>query len=92
MINEYLTQILIRERMEDAETQARHSGRLRALSHPSAAPRRAMDGLRRALTIRDLGRLALVALVVMLFGLGVVGLWTAATEPRAPRPPLNELR
>jgi len=28
----------------------------------------------------------------MLFGLGVVGLWTAATEPRAPRPPLNELR
>ena len=92
MINEYLTLILTRERMADAEAHARQSAQLRALTPALAAPRTAVDGLRRALTIRDLGRLALVALVVMLFGLGAVGLWTAATEPRAPRPPLNELR
>ena len=41
--------------------------------------------VRQALRIRDLGRLALVSLVVMVLGIGVVGLWTAATEPRAPR-------
>jgi hypothetical protein len=75
-LNEYLARALVRDRMREAETWAR-GRRLGA----SPAGRRGRE--RRWIT--DLGRLALVVGAAMVVGIGVVGLWTAATEPRPRR-------
>jgi hypothetical protein len=77
-MNEYVVVHLMRERMREAESWARRESAYREA-------RRARDAAKSRPAIRNLGQLALVALTVMVIGVGVVGLWTAATEPR-PRP------
>jgi hypothetical protein len=81
VIDEYLARQVVRERAARIEADAR-----RAVAPPDGlASGHLVEMVRRALTVRDLGRLALVSFLVMLLGIGVVGLWTAATEPRPPR-------
>ena len=85
-MDEYLALQLTRERVKALRAEAQHVALLREESPADGpVPTQVVQTVRRALTIRDLGRLALVSLLVMVLGIGVVGLWTAATEPRAPR-------
>ena len=85
-MDEYLTLQLARERVKALRAEAQHVALLREESPADGpVPTQVVQTVRRALTIRDLGRLALVSLLVMVLGIGVVGLWTAATEPRSPR-------
>ena len=84
-MNEYLALRLARERTTALRVKAQHAALLRAARLAEGlAPTQVVQTVRHALTIRDLGRLALVSLLVMVLGIGVVGLWTAATEPRSP--------
>jgi hypothetical protein len=84
LMDEYLALRLARERMAEMEREWRRTG----FDRPTS------DGLglgwivaavRRTLQVRDLGRLAIVSFMVMLLGLGVVGLLTAATHPPSTR-------
>jgi hypothetical protein len=85
-MDEYLALQLARERVKALRAAAQHVALLRE-ERPAdgLATTQVVQTVRRALTIRDLGRLALVSLLVMVLGIGVVGLWTAATEPRSTR-------
>jgi len=89
-MNEHLARGLVQERTARLEADALRHTRLHDSPDEPVRPV-ATGAVRQALTIRDMGRLALVSLVVMLFGLGVVGLWTAATEPRPPGPHAGQL-
>ena len=85
-MDEDLALQLARERVKALRAEARHAALLRAASPADGlVPTQVVLTVRRALTIRDLGRLALVSLLAMVLGIGVVGLWTAATEPRFTR-------
>jgi hypothetical protein len=85
-MDEHMALQLARERLTTLRMEAQHAALLRAASPAGGpVPTQVAETVRRALTIRDLGRLALVSLLVMLLGIGVVGLWTAATEPRPAR-------
>jgi hypothetical protein len=87
MMNEYLLDHrLARERAAEVHAGVRWTAYAPSAGVPAGPARRHLvETVRRALTVRDLGRLALVSFLVMLLGIGVVGLWTAATEPRPPR-------
>jgi hypothetical protein len=80
-MNERLARQLVRDRVTEAEARLRRNAE--AHSDREAPP--PGGAVRQAFVVRDLGRLALVCALVMLLGIGVVGLWTAATEPRPPR-------
>jgi len=85
-MDEYLAVQLARDRAAEVEAALRRTAYLQMGGLPDRpAPGHLVETVRRALTVRDLGRLALVSFLVMLLGVGVVGLWTAATEPRPPR-------
>lgn len=86
-MDEYLAMRLARDRAAEIEAEVRRVARLRVAGRPGEglAPGHLVEAMRRVLTVRDLGRLALVSFLVMLLGIGVVGLWTAATEPPPPR-------
>lgn len=80
--NEYLVGLLARDRLAEAHAWARG----RAICRAAAAERPALDTrIVRRFRITNLGRLALAGLVVTILGLGVVGLWAAATELRPSR-------
>ena len=85
-MDEHLVLQLARERVAALRLEAQHTALLEAARPADGpAPTQVVRTVRQALRIRDLGRLALVSLLVMVLGIGVIGLWTAATEPRAPR-------
>ena len=82
MSDDFVALDLVRERRAEAEAWARVA-RLEARRHAqddlAARPRSLVS------RVTNLGRLALVALVVLAAGIGLVGLFTAGTEPRPPR-------
>jgi hypothetical protein len=81
-MNEYAESIRAREQRAEAEARAARWAMLRGGELPVRSVR---EHVREALRITNLGRLALVALAVMVFGTGIVGLWAAVLEspPRA---------
>lgn len=82
LLDDLVARDLVRERAAEAHAWARIA---RLEAHRQATEE--IVASRRTLVSRisDLGRLALVALVVMAAGIGIVGLFTAGTEPRPPR-------
>ena len=85
MMDEYLVIRLARDRASEMERDFRQTGGLgwTGSDRPSMLSRLASSA-RQALTVRDLGRLAIVSFFVMLLGIGVVGLFAAATEHPTP--------
>jgi hypothetical protein len=87
MISEYVAWRLARDRMAELRRDA--APRAAVADAPVASGRgrtAACQAVRRALTVRDLGRLALVALLAALLGVGAVGLLAAAMERRDAEP------